>query len=120
LNNLNISEDPTWEVQGISPPSTTVKLQAGAATLSAAATKIAGIAYVEAPVLKLSANNVTASVEGDPKGIAPNGSISVLGLFVPFPVEQEYPAARNIEESTKWVNGRIVVSGSTKGPQVPQ
>jgi hypothetical protein len=116
-NKLSISSDPTWDVIGVVPTSNTVLEDAGGIAISTISVQLAGIAYVDIPVLKLGGANFTSRVEGNAKAILPPGSIGTLGLSVPFAEAQDDNDYRRIEDQTKWVTGRMVVSGSTTAPQ---
>jgi len=102
---------------GINPQPADVRGGGGGINVSTISVQLAGIAYVDIPILKLSANNFTARVEGNPATILPPGSIATLGLTVPFAEAEDQQAPRRIEDRTKWVTGRMVVSGSTPAPQ---
>ncbi len=105
---------------GITPQPADVQGGGGGINVSTISVQLAGIAYVDIPVVKLSAANFTARVEGNPATILPPGSIATLGLTVPFPDEEDQQAPRRIEDRTKWVSGNMVVSGSTSAPQSPK
>ena len=119
-NTLKVSSDITWDVVGIIPTSTFVLGNHGGLAISTLSVQLAGIAYVDIPVLKLDTANFTAVMGRDPRNLLPPGSIGTLGLTVPYPEEANTEDARRIEDRTKWVTGRMVVSGSTAAPQSPK
>ncbi len=119
-NSLKVSSDVTWDVVGIIPTSTFVLGNHGGLAISTLSVQLAGIAYVDIPVLTLNTANFTAVMGRDPRNLLPPGSIGTLGLTVPYAEEGNGEVPRRIEDRTKWVTGRMVVSGSTAAPQSPK
>ncbi|MDB6122849.1 MAG: Autotransporter-associated beta strand repeat protein, partial [Pedosphaera sp.] len=118
---LKVRSDVDWDgIFGVDPQSNFVQGGGGRFGISTLSVQLAGIAYVDVPVLRLGGVNFTARVEANTKLISPPGSIATLGLDVPFPEGEAESETRRIEDHAKWVGGRMVVSGSTTGPQTPK